>query len=219
MKTISIKLYTFSELEKEAQEKATEHFRYFNTDHNWWESECEDFITICSLIGIHISLKEIYFRGFYSQGDGSCFISKIDVSAFIKGIAEQAWKSYAPTLELNIQPCTIDRRVIKLIENRTIEMPMWTDKPHMGYYVAYYSESYLHKDSGRQHALIEAEIEKLDVWVLRTLEQLNNYLYKCLECTYDYLISDEAIQETIEANEYHFTPNGVHTDWLCNYAE
>ena len=50
---------------------------------------------------------------------------------------------------------TIDRRVIKLIENRTIEMPMWTDKPHMSYYMAILSESYLHKDSGRQHALID----------------------------------------------------------------
>lgn len=96
MKTINITLYSFSELEKEAQEKATELFRDVNTDYNWWESKYDDFIGICSSIGIRTSPQEISFRGFYSQGDGSCFVSTIDTLEFIKGISEQAWKSYAP---------------------------------------------------------------------------------------------------------------------------
>ena len=45
--------------------------------------------------GIRIKLKEIYFRVLFAGETGVVFISNIDVSAFIKGIAEQA-ESYAP---------------------------------------------------------------------------------------------------------------------------
>lgn len=42
MKTITIKLYSFSELSKEAQQKVLENLSHINVDHGWWESTYED---------------------------------------------------------------------------------------------------------------------------------------------------------------------------------
>jgi len=219
MKTIKIPLYTFSELEKEAQKKAKKHFRFINTDNNWWETEYEDFINICKTMGISVNPKEIYFRGFYSQGDGSCFASKVDIPVFIKGVAEQAWRSYAPTFELDIEKCPIPLRIINLIERELIEVEIWTEISHRYYFLHYHSRNYLYRKSNRDYIRIEEELTKLDKWAKKILERLNDYLYKSLEETYYYLTSDKAVQEAIEANEYHFTANGVHMDWLCEYSE
>lgn len=219
MKTIKIPLYTFSELEKETQETALEHFRYTNVACHWWESDYEDFINLCSTIGISVNPKEIYFRGFYSQGDGSCFASKVDLLAFIESMQKQTWKSYVPTLELNTESCPISPRIINLIEREVIEMEIWTETSHRYYFLHYRSQNYLYQKSNRDYIRIEEELTKLDKWAKKILERLNDHLYKSLEETYYYLTSDKAVQETIETNEYHFTANGVHTDWLCEYSE
>jgi len=218
MKTIKIPLYTFSELEKKAQKTALEHFRYINVNYHWWEDDYNDFKSLYATMGI--TIDKIYFRGFYSQGDGSCFSSTIDVPAFIKGIAEQSWKKYAPMLKLDIEKCPIHPRVIDLIDSGVdIEIFMKTDTNHRYYYVHYYSTHYMNSANGRTYTRIENELEKLDEWAEETLETLNNYLYQTLEDTYEHLTSDKVVQEVIEVNEYHFTSNGVHTDWLCEYSE
>lgn len=217
MKTIKIPLYTFSELEKKAQKTALEHFRYINVNYHWWEDDYNDFKSLCATLGI--TIDKIYFRGFYSQGDGSCFASKVDLPAFIKGLAEQSWKSYAPTLELDIEKCPISPRIINLIEKEVIETEIWTETSHRYYFLHYRSQNYLYQKSNRDYIRIEEELTKLDKWAKKILEILNDHLYKSLEETYYYLTSDKAIQEAIEANEYYFTANGVHTDWLCEYSE
>jgi len=216
MKTIKIPLYTFSELEKEAQRNAKKHHRDINTNYRWWESDYEDFITICKTIGIYIDPKDIYFRGFYSQGDGSCFGSKIEVSEFIKGISEKSWKSYASTFNPNVELCPIDSRIINLIAKGVIEVDMWTETSHRYYFVHYHSQNYLYQKSNRDYIRIEEELEKLDKWAKKTLERLNDCFYKSLENTYEYLISDKAVKETIIANEYLFTKDGRTADRLLN---
>jgi hypothetical protein len=40
------------------------------------------------------------------------------------------------------------------------------------------------------------------------IEELNRKIYKDLNAEYDYLESDEAVMETLEANEYEFTEDG-----------
>lgn len=40
------------------------------------------------------------------------------------------------------------------------------------------------------------------------LRDLARWLYRQLECEYDYLASDEAVDETIAANDYTFTEAG-----------
>ncbi|PWN64120.1 hypothetical protein [Chryseobacterium viscerum] len=213
MKTINVKLYPFSELEKEVREKVLERFRYCNTHHDWWETEYDDFVSICSLLGITTSPQEIFFSGFWSQGDGSTFASKVDIQQFTKGITQESWRKHAPTLKLNFPPFSFGKRMLNLIESGDIEISIWTEAPNKGYWVKYHSKNELTNHS-KTYPNIEQELEKLEDWAEQSMKILNTYLYENLRNSYEYLICDKAVQETIEDNDYLFTANGEHADWL-----
>jgi len=99
MKIIQLNLYEFAELEETAKEKAIEADRYINVDYHWWDVIYDDFISICETIGVTVDKKNIFFRGFYSQGDGSGFTADIDLPVLLDGIINQKWKNYAPKLD------------------------------------------------------------------------------------------------------------------------
>lgn len=207
MKTINISLYSIDELSKEAQESALNNYGYINVDYDWWEDEYEDFTNVCKTMGI--SVDKIHFRGFYSHGDGSCFASTIDVSAFIKGVQSKAWKTYAPTLELNVEKCTVRPAVIDLIDSGVdIEIVMKTETHHRYYCIHYHSTHYVNSTRSRNHRRIEEELDKLDRWAENTLGTLNRYLYRNLKETYEHLTSEEVVSEAIKANGYLFTADG-----------
>lgn len=60
--------------------------------------------------------------------------------------------------------------------------------------------SYYEDVSGVQ----EASIESLQALITSTIRDLSRALYKNLEAENDYQNSDEAIKDSIEANDYHF---------------
>jgi hypothetical protein len=68
-------VYQFDELSDEAKEKAREWYRQGNVTTRFW-SECtiDDAKEIGKLLGMDID--NIYFSGFWSQGDGACFEGK-----------------------------------------------------------------------------------------------------------------------------------------------
>ena len=206
MKTISITLYQFGELGRHQQDKALEEFRYINVmDQDWFEFTKDDFCRICKILGIHTEPENISFHGFYSQGDGSTFSSVIDLLKFIKGTGQQSWKKIAPALKLDVLPCTCDARVISLIENGVIGASVKTVSC-LGYQLKYESEYDLDRKS--KYSNIDNELKKLDSWVEQSMEALNTFLFKSLQDEYEYQISHQSVQESIEANEYVFTANG-----------
>lgn len=213
MKTINVNLHSYAELDTDAQQKARVRFSEINTDYSWWDTDYEDFVNICETIAIHTTPQQISFSGFWSQGDGSTFEATIDTLPFIKAITAQAWKAYAPTLELNITQCPCHTRVMALIESNVIDIRITTERPHTGYWLKCHFESDW-ATTERVHPHIEKELERLEQWTSSVLEQLNRYLYGNLQETYEYLTSDEAIGEAIESNEYLFTSDGTYADWL-----
>jgi hypothetical protein len=215
MKTINVQVYTFSELEKDIQEKVLENFRHFNTEHNWWEDVYHDFINILSFMGIETSTNDIFFSGFDSQGNGSTYASKVDVMQLIKAVNDKAWIEYAPKLELNLSPCPIHKKVIGLIANGKIEVSLSTEIPNRGYWIKLDFEQIV-TNRCVVYNNIEEELEKLEKWALDTLKTLNKYLYGTLENQYEHLVSDSAVQESITVNDYMFFSNGEQADWLLS---
>lgn len=74
------------ELSVEAREKARAWFRESMDTDDWYEFVYEDFEAICAILGVRLKTRAmrlhgsgtrqkpcIYFRGFWSQGDGACF--------------------------------------------------------------------------------------------------------------------------------------------------
>jgi hypothetical protein len=217
MKTISINLFEYSELEEPAKVNALNAFYYINIFDGWHETVYSDFINIVQSIGLYVDEKQIYFSGFFSQGDGSAFKANVDVAELINGITNHSYKTVAPSLELSLNMPKINCHVIKLLKNRAIDCSAGIKPSSKGNSV--YADFTLYATSLHFHENIYAEIEKLNTWFQEIAESLNAYLFKSLQKDYEYQTSESAIIEAIEANDYHFTLDGkiaTHIEKLAN---
>jgi hypothetical protein len=219
MERICINLYSIDELSPEAQKSAFEKYRYYNvTEYNWYDSTYDDFIYICSEIGIEVNYEDIAFSGFWSQGDGSTFTSSINLLELISGIEKKAWKEHAPTLNLNVPPCPCNSRIIQLLKAGHITSTLQTKAPVRGYYIEYLSEYSICEPDTKQYPNVENELKKLDAWAEHALNILNKHLYSTLEATYEYLISNEALTEAFNTDLCLFTKDGHMADYLLQLA-
>jgi hypothetical protein len=217
MKTIALDLYSFSELNEKAREKALAEYADINVDYGWWDFVYDDFIAICKTLGISVDTTQMHFSGFYSQGDGSAFEATAYLPALAEGIEKQSWKSYAPHIELDLPTCPTDRRVLKLMETEALDISPRIRQPHRGYYVkGELNEVYPWND--HKHDLIEAELEKTEEWFTEVAEMLNHYLYKALRDDYEYQVTEDAVAEAIEANDYLFTADGRNANRISQLA-
>ncbi|PAW95399.1 hypothetical protein CKK33_18595 [Mucilaginibacter sp. MD40] len=208
MKTITLKLYSFNELEKTAKEKALTTYRDLNVNFDWWDDEFEDFIELCSYLGIAVIKDSIKFSGFYSQGDGSGFSATVDLPKLLIAVANQSWKDYAPMQEFQFSVPPIDRKVIALVADGTLPAePQIISRSRQFGIVTDLGISEVIKN-GKTHDNIFEELDKLEEWLRSVAEILNRHLYKSLENQYEFLTSDTAIKESILTNEYLFTADG-----------
>ena len=195
MRTVETKVYTFNELSDEAKQVALENFRDINTRFDdWSEPIQEGFREKATQAGFEI--EDIFFSGFWSQGDGAMFT--------YSGFNEGMLKSFVEQLDLSDAD-----KVIILSQADTCGKGI-----HRGHY--YHEQScdhYSTLDSTNpdwEYAtdLIFQHDDAFDKYVIRTYKDLCRELYRDLEEYYEELTSDEAIQEAIEENGYEFTEDG-----------
>jgi len=190
---VKTKVYKFSELSDEAREKAIEKLHDINIHCDWYEFVIDDAKEIGKLIGINID--KIYFSGFWSQGDGACFEGNYEYrKGSVKTIIE-----YAPK----------DKELQRIAgELQTIQ------SKHFYKLCAYVKHSghYYHKmctNIDIQHANYAHYVPENADEIIEPLRDFMDWMYSWLQKEYEYLTSKEAIIETIEANEYEFTENGI----------
>ncbi|QEC74729.1 hypothetical protein [Mucilaginibacter ginsenosidivorax] len=207
MKTLTLKLYSFNELDRETKGKALTTYRDLNVNFDWWDDEFEDFIELCSYMGIAVIKDKITFRGFYSQGDGSGFSAMVDIPKLISAITNEAWKDYAPMQEFSFSVPQVDRRVLALVAGGLLPSePQIVSRSRQYGVVTDLGISEVVKD-GKTHDNIFEELDKLEEWLRSVAETLNRHLYESLENQYEFLTST-AIKESILNNEYLFTADG-----------
>jgi hypothetical protein len=176
MKTITLKLYSFNELDKTAKEKALTTYRDFNINFDWWDDEFEDFIELLSYMGIAVIKDSIRFRGFYSQGDGSGFSATVDISKLLDAVANQSWKDYAPMQEFVFGAPEIDSRVITLVAKGLLPSePQIICRSRQFGIVTDLGISEVIQD-GKTHDHIFEELDKLEAWLRHVAEVLNRHL-------------------------------------------
>ena len=192
----------------EQREQLLEKHRYINVElDDWHQSVYECFKEDMREVGIDVS--RMYFSGFWSQGDGACFEGSF---ANTKVYLDHHHKDQFPMIR-------------KLLEH---DGYVYVQCEHNGYvYVqCEHSGRYYHEnctefstDQETFYRLVECPTEFheqiVDTWDKQleqeicdferdVIEQWRTYmrdLYRKLEAEYDYLVSDEAVWETIEANE------------------
>lgn len=201
-------IYTFEELDASAKERARQ----------WWREGMEfddDFVTdwlveVCTALEIEINPKKVYCRGFWSQGDGSSYSGDVNAYTLMQHVANGAWHTVAPELELS-NPPTISSHVANLLERRDAIV-----RVSCGESRGCDGEFNLHTEhdidcynlDDRRHARIAAQLTELGEWSESVLDAINDWFYRALETEYEYQNSDAAIDETIECNEYEFDVEG-----------
>ncbi len=197
MRTITTvkEAYQFNELSDEAKEKARDWYKEGALDYEWYDGVYEDATTIGELMGI--TIDKIYFSGFYSQGDGAMF----EGSYRYEKNGVQKVKDYAPKdKELHRIAQTLQdiqkKHFYKLSANVS----------HRGhYYHENCTEFNVYKDGNYLYSQSEQDAEEE---IIEALKDLMRWIYKTLESEYDYLLSDESVDETIMSNEYDFDIDG-----------
>lgn len=196
--TVKTEVFKFAELSEEAQETAIERYREGNLDYDWWDYDDAKQAAAC----MGIEIEEIYFSGFSSQGDGACFEGSYN---YQKG-GVRAIKEYAP-LDTKLHQIAQDLQDIQ----KTCFYGLHASVKQSGHYsheyctdINVYERRTLRDGYESDEEASLADHEAIE----EALRDFMRWIYKQLEAEYDYLNSDEAIKETIEANGYEFTADG-----------
>lgn len=169
MKTIKIKLYSFNELSKEAQNKALSKYVTINVEHDWYDSTYED----AENIGLNITSFDIDRN---KHATGNLTLNALEVAANILIQHGEETETYKIATEFLAK-----------------HNPIFAD------YMDENSDGY--ESAENEDKLSDLESDFKDNLLSDYADMLQN--------EYHYLISDEAIIETIEANDYTFEENGT----------
>ena len=206
---IETTVYRLDELSDAAKDKARAWYREGGFDYDWYDAVYEDFQRIAEILGIRFKTStvrlmggrsrqepRIWFRGFWSQGDGASwegfYSYRKNASAEIRSYAPQDVKLH----EIADALLAIQRRNFYQLR---------AEASHRGNYYHEYCMSISVERDSPTYQDMTADAEEA---VIEALRDLARWLYRQLEREYDHLSSDEAVDETIAANEYTFTEAG-----------
>lgn len=205
--TIEKTVFKLEELSQQAQEKAHGDWAQHALDHDWWEFVYEDAATVGELMGIDLRTRNvktlqgaryapnIWFSGFWSQGDGACFEGTY---SYRRG-SVKAVKEHAPQDEV------LHRLAQDLAK---VQKPFFykleAEVKHRGHY--YHSGctsiTVEHaEDTYRDIANAEEDIQQI-------LREFMDWIYRQLEKEYEYQTSFDMFKELCEANEWEFDEDG-----------
>lgn len=190
MRTVEHNLYQFNELSDSAKERAREWYRT-TFDYEWWDFVYDDAKEVGKVLGIDIS--NIYFSGFSSQGDGAQFMGDYE---YRKGASKEI-RSYTNDEELH--RIADDLQEIQRRNFYSISASV----SHDGHYVHEYCTTINVHDSRDIDVSDDTEES-----IKELMRDYMRWIYRSLEREYEYLTSDENIDEMMVANEYEFDENG-----------
>ena len=175
-----------------------EKYRYINVEHDdWWDCVESDFKEDMKAVGIDV--HRIYFSGFSSQGDGACFEGKLD-SALV--YLDHHHKDQHPMIRKLLEAgggvyVNCDHTGRYYHENCT---QFWVDADTLTGVLPCPTE--FHEEIAEQwQELLGKEMDSFETDVAEQWRTYMRELYSKLGAEYDYYTSDEAVWETIEANE------------------
>jgi hypothetical protein len=187
----TIKLYKYEELTGKARDKARDKLANWNTSDGWYGFSVDDFTERLESYGF--TNPEINFSGFWSQGDGLSFTSdRIDF--------DKLWEHLIVNKYIQRRKqFFIENLLVKLVRTNHRYCHERTVSTDMDFQYSVFSDE--HPRVAKAINEIEEAIESLRMTLCDTY-------YKELESEYEYLTSEEAIQEMSAANDYLFDEHG-----------
>lgn len=204
---MEIETYRLDELSAGAKEHARSWYRETGLDYDWHDFTFADFDQVCDILGVALrtdvvrlrgggsrSKPRIYFTGFWNQGDGACYEA---VYSYAKD-AHRRIRDYAPH-DTDLHHIA---DVLRAVQSRNFYQ-LNAVIEHRGRYYHEHSMTIAVDRDGMAGMTADAEDAVADA-----LRDLACWLYRRLRTEYEYLSSDEAIDESICANGYRFTASG-----------
>lgn len=201
--------FKFADLSKEAKERAREEYRESNSfDEYHYDCIFEDAVAIAALLGITIDKRgysddpgawakkpDISFSGFCSQGDGASFQGSYTyVPDAITSVTAYCFKDETIlriATKLSVLQAT---RVLLSLEPLTGEILTYGSYCHSGT-MRFDSR---HPDDSESHELDDQHEEQ----IIQLMRDFADWIYERLEAEYDYIDSDEYIDEQLQDDEF-----------------
>jgi len=175
-----------------------EKYRYINVEFDkWWDCVEAEFKEDMKEVGVYVD--RIHFSGFSCQGDGACFVGKLDNTLvyldhhhkdqypMIRKLLENGGEVYAHCdhkgnyYHENSVELWIDHDLLHAVMDQPTE-----------FHVAIVEE---------WDKLLDAEMTDFDTDMTEQWRTYMRDLYRKLEAEYDYLTSEDAIWDTIAGSE------------------
>lgn len=200
--------YKFDELDERAKERARDWYRQGAFEYEWWDEVFEDAKQCLALAGF--TIDRIYFSGFSSQGDGACFEGSWRAA---NAQPVKAMKQHAPQDKDLHAIAAAMREVAKARPDASMSVK------HRGRYSHEHCTEFdvsadgpewdddVRRSDAEWSALRDREAE-IEETIIETSRDAMRWIYRQLEREYDYLNSDEQVDEAIRANEYEFNQDG-----------
>lgn len=216
MRTIETTVYKYEELSDEAKEKARDWWRQCENesgDTSFAEFVIEGANQVAILMGIDLCQTRvnlmgggyrykptIYYSGFYSQGNGACYVGEYRFSENTHAKVV----NYAPNdTDLHAIAATLDEVQARYGNS------VYASTKHYGHY---YHSGCMQVEVDSDH--YDYDYEKIELTeddeekVIQALRKFADWIYSQLENEYEYMMSDEQVSEAIICNEYEFTIYG-----------
>ena len=194
MRIVETKVYTFEELAENSQQIAIDNHRDVNTYDGWWEPIFEGITEEAEQAGFHVG--NIYFSGFWSQGDGAMFEYTTLGDTLLNKFVDQ----------LDLSPMRKS-----WLRSQTFAQ---SEGNHRGHY--YHESCCSHNVDfepnfstyGNFWEWIGSFADQYEEFVIAEYKKLCGELYSRLSTYNDELTSDEEVAETIIMNEWEFDVDG-----------
>jgi hypothetical protein len=209
MRIAETQVFPFVELSDKAKEKAREWWREDGFNYEWWDFVYDDAVRVAEILGIKISthgadypeakgMPKIYFSGFSPDyGNGAHLEGGYAYAA--------GWKeklvAYAPKdkelLRIGQGLQDIQKRYGYTLSANIEHVGHYDHSDGACIYVAY---------DGLKH---NRNLREVDERVVKQcLTDFMDWIYAQVMEAYEWLSSDEVVDDTIVANEYEFTAGG-----------
>jgi hypothetical protein len=198
MRTVEKTVYKFDELSDKAKEAARDWFRRDYPHPDWWDHIYEDAEAVGKILGVTFDHKNAYhqpsiwFNGFYDQGSGSAFDGTY---SYAKGCTRNI-RVYAP------QDKELHRIADALVEVQRKSFYKLSARCSSSVRSNWLNVEVFHQD------YLSVPPERIEA-VEEALRDFNGWIFKQLQTEYEYLMSDEQVDESILANDYEFDEFGV----------
>ena len=179
MREMTVTVYSFAELSDDAKERAINAFRDVNVEYNWWTDTYDMIRTAGKLLGLDIG--QIHF-----DTDSYC---TFDASyEYVRG-AVKAVRNEFPWVD-DLCKVAKDLQDLQRRHFYSLSCTVTGGRSANRYECFRFCEDYECEDLG-------------DI-----IDDFAHWAWVLLRDEYEWLVSDDAVREMIEANEYEFTEEG-----------